>query len=83
MPTIVGVEMDLLEYSIGMEEDGLTEYATEVRNIERIRCKIGLAVSRFAQPEARETLAEIVLKGEIVRVIEKNNSSLFLYHYRE
>lgn len=83
IPTIVGVEMDLLEHSIGMAEDGLTDYGTEVRTIEKMLCKIGLAVSRFVQQEARETFAEIVLKGEVVRVIEKNNSSTFLFHYRE
>jgi hypothetical protein len=70
--------MDQLENLIKMAEDELTQYSTDARKIEKLRRKIGLAVSMDQQRRCRETLAAQLPSDGLPKLVEEQRQTIAL-----
>ncbi|MEW6492298.1 MAG: hypothetical protein AB1589_07250 [Cyanobacteriota bacterium] len=70
--------MDQLEHMIKMAEDELTQYSTDARKMEKLRRKIGLAISREQQKRCRETLAAQMASDGLPKLIEEQRQTIAL-----
>jgi hypothetical protein len=70
--------MNQLESLIKMAEDELTEYSTDARKIEKLRRKIGLALSREQQKNCRETLAAQMATDGLPKLVEEQRQTIAL-----
>ena len=70
--------MSQLERLLLMAEDELTEYSTDARKIEKLRCKIGISVSRQEQQEIKEILLEEVPQGGFSKIVEEQRQTVAL-----
>lgn len=67
-----------LDNLILMAEDELTEYSTDARKIEKLRRKIGIALTFKEQQKLKEELLEKMPKGFWAKKLEKERQTFAL-----
>jgi hypothetical protein len=70
--------MALFEKFLRMAEDELTEYSSDARKIEKLRCKFALALNYEQQKQLRAEILEQMPQGFFAKVVEENRQSVAL-----
>ena len=70
--------MEQLNRLLLMAEDGLTEYSTTARKIEKLRRKIGLSVSAAEQKQTLAALKDSMQSDWIRRIVEQQRQTVAL-----
>jgi len=70
--------MTTTEQLLVMAENELTEYSSEARKIEKLRCNVGLAVPYGQQQAIRDQLAADMPKGFLGKLVADNRQMVAL-----